>query len=348
LVFVAVILVVLITILLVSGGTPRRVLNVANWDFYIGNDTIASFEREYDVRVNYDIYASNEDALALLRSSPGVYDVVIPSDYMIEIMRSEDLLTPLDHLRIPNLINVDPKFRGEQNYWDPEEEVSAPYLFGSTGFAINRSFVDEDSMSWSLLLADARGAQKYKNKVAILDDMRFVLGSVLLELGYDPNSIEPKQIDEAVQLLRAIRPLVRAFTADTGKDLLLNGDVWIAYAWNGDALQVQKVNSNVEYVIPESGSLRFQDGICIPSGSGRIDLAHKFINHVLKAEVNAEIVQHTRYGTTNVAAMPYIDDAIRTNSASFPLAEQLDRLRFIRDLGDSLSLYERAWEQVKQ
>lgn len=330
---------------------PSRTLNVLNWDFYIGNRTIPSFEEKEGIRTSYTLYASNEDALRMIRENPGVYDIVIPSDYMMDIMIKDSLLEPLDHSQVPNLTNVDPRYRGGNNYWDTSEQFCAPYLFGSTGFAVNTALFQGASgsaMSWRALENDATGPQVLRNRVAIIDDMRFVLGSILLELGHDPNTTNADQINQAVALLKRIRPLVRAYSADSPKDLLLNGDVWVAYAWNGDVLQVQRHNPGVQYMIPTAGSLRFQDGVCIPKNAPHKEMAHRFINHLLDGTVHAEIVNHTWYGSTNAAARRAIDPSVLSNPASFPPDSVVRRLHFIRDVGNAAALYERAWAEVKR
>lgn len=328
-----------------STSTSRGVLNVLNWDFYIGEKTIPSFQDKFNVAVRYEKYATNEEALAKIANAPGVYDVVFPSNYMIKVMSDSGRLQRVDQSKLPNLANVDPAFR--RLAFDPDE-YCAPYLFGSTGFAINRSFVPraslpDEEVSWKRLRDPA-----YRQRIVVLDDMRFVLGSALIELGLNPNTTSKEHLDQAVELIRTVKPNIRAFTADTGKDYLLSGNAWIAYAWSGDTLQVQATNPNVHYVIPASGSLRFQDGICIPVNAPNIENAHLFINHLLDASVGAEITNYTRYGNSNVAARRFINKEILENPASFPTPEVLARLQFIEDIGDNVKLYEDAWERVKQ
>jgi len=324
--------------------TSNGVLNVLNWDFYIGEKTVPDFQDKNHVSVRYEKYASNEDALKKIAGAPGVHDIVFPSNYMIEVLRKSRRIERVDPSRIPNLVNIDPASRHLD--FDPEE-FCPPYLFGTTGFAVNRSFVSstklpDEEISWARLRDPL-----FKNRIVVIDDMRFVLGSALMELGFDPNTTSTKELDQAVELLRQVKPSIRAFTADTGKEALLSGDAWIAYAWSGDTLQVQTTNPNIKYVIPTFGSLRFQDGICLIADAPNKDNAYRFINHLLDAKVSAEITNYTHYGNTNAAAKNFIKSEILENPASFPSPEVMQRLRFIEDIGVKLKLYQDAWERVK-
>lgn len=336
-------LAVLVGIALLYRNWPSH-LNVMNWDFYIGETTIPSFEEETGVQVRYTIYSSNEDAYAKIKASPGVFDIVIPSDYMMEIMREERMIQQVDLSRVPAIENIDPAYRGLR--FDPDE-YCVPYLFGTTGFAVNRRFVSEEEVSQSNIGWATLAHPKYQGRLVILDDMRFVLGSVLMELGHSPNTIVEEEIEEAVELLLRVKPNIRAFTADTGKDYLIKGDAWVGYAWNGDAIQVQRVNPNVEYLIPDYGSLRFQDGVCIVAGAPNEVEAYLFLNHLLNPEVSAEISNYTHYGNTNAAALNFVEEEVRNNQASFPRNDMMRKLRFVQDLGEDVELYEKAWERVK-
>ena len=341
--FVAALAIVAISVLaaVVFGpGISSPELNVLNWDFYIGKRTISDFEKANGVRVHYQIYSSNEDCLGKVRSHPGQYDIIFPSDYMIDILRREGLIEPLERSRLTNIRNIGSIYLG--NYYDPKEEYSVPYMFGTTGFAVDRKFVSEKAISWSKLTDG-----KYKNRIVALDDMRFTLGSVLMELGYSPNTKSPKELDRAVDLLRRVKPNILAFTADTGKQYLLSGSAWIAYAWSGDVLQVQQTRPDVEYIIPAAGSLRFQDGICIPKNSPNRDQAHSFINYLLQPQVSADITNDILYGNTNVEATKHMRPDIRSKPACFPPPGTLKRCEWIKDVGEALELYRKAWEKVK-
>ena len=325
-------------------ATSNGVLNVLNWDFYIGRNTIPSFEEETRISVNYEKYASNEEALETMVRAPGQYDIVFPSDYMIKIMRQRGVIQPVDTTRIPNIVNVDPIYFSPP--FDPDD-YCPPYQFGTTGFAVNRGFVSHEDLPDEAVSWEALQDPRWKNRVVVLDDMRFVVGSVLLELGFSPNTTNLEEIEQAVEVLQKVKANIRAFTADTGKDYLLSGDAWIAYAWSGDTLQVQETNPSVKYVIPAFGSLRFQDGICLGADAPNEENAYAFINHLLDPKVSAEITAYTYYGNTNAGAKKYLDPELLDNPALFPPPEVMRRLHFVQDLGEDVALYEGAWERVK-
>jgi spermidine/putrescine-binding protein len=342
----ALILCALAAILLITycfqGFTNRKAeLNVLNWDFYMGRNTIAEFEREFNVKVNYQIYKDNEDCLAKITAAPGSYDVIFPSDYMIQIMKVRGLLEKLERERITLLGNIGDQYRG--NYYDPQESYCVPYMFGTTGFAVNRNFVADKEVTWALL-----AEPRFRGRISVIDDLRFTLGSALLELRYDPNTTNSAELKEAVALLRRVRPNIRRFSADSPKGPMASGDLWVAYAWSGDVLQAQRSNPAIEYIIPSAGSLRFQDGICIPKGARNSDVAHHFINYLLRPDVSAAITNDILYGNTNEKAISQIRQEVRENHASFPTDDEFARCRRILDVGDSLKLYEEAWEEVKR
>lgn len=322
-------------------------LNVLNWDFYIGKRTLETYQTKTSVKVNYKIYDSNEQARDFIIQSPGIFDIVIPSDYMMDFLIKENLLHPLSLDRLDNLKNVSEsaikqfKKKGWLKY-------CVPYLFGSTGFAINRDEVKVSAtqISWQMLARDAEGEQKFKNKLVILDDSRQVLGSILLELGFDPNSTKTDQLNEAVRLLQRVKPIVLEFSSDTGKDKMLNGEAWIAFAWSGDALQVAAKSPSWQYGIPASGGLKFQDGVCMPKNPPNIDSAYTFINNLLDENVHAEIVETTKYLTTNSKALAQLP--IKQKEIQSKVAESKEPLYFVRDLGDEgARIFEKAWERVK-
>jgi spermidine/putrescine transport system substrate-binding protein len=338
-------LVALLIIVYKSTHHERPVLNVLNWDFYIGPTTVRDFEKEYDVTVNYGIYKDNEECLRKITSSPGVYDIIIPGDYMINTMVSpkspnDRVLEKLDLGRLTNLKNIGDKYRG--NYYDPHEDFCVPYMFGVSGFAVNRDFVKDESISWSLLTEP-----RFKGHVAVVDDMRFTLGSVLMELGKSPNTTNPDDLNQAVALLQRVKPNILKFTPDSGKDLLISGAAWVAYAYSGDVLQAERANPKLTFQIPVAGSIRFQDGVCIPKGAPNKELAEKFINFLLRPDVSAGITNEVMYGNTNEAALPLIRQTILSNPASFPGDADFAKCQPLKDVGDGLKLYETAWEKVK-
>jgi spermidine/putrescine-binding protein len=321
-----------------SGG---KQLTVLSWDYYIGPDTIDDFEKETGAKVTYELIKSNEEALARIKANPGVYDIAVVGDYMVDIMLKEKSLERVNKGSVSNLKNIDPAFTG--NFFDPTDSVSVPYAYGTTGFAVNTKVHSGAVISWREL-----AKPEYKGKVAVMDDMRFVLGSVLMELGYSPNTTDQKEIDVAVALLKTVVPNITKFTSDSPVELMVSEGATIAYAWSGDSLQMQTENSAIAFVIPSYGSLKFLDNMVIPTGAPHKDVAHEWINFILRPEVSAAITEEVQYGNPNTAAFELITEGVRTNPAIFPTQESMSKLQYIQDAGEEISIYETAWESIKQ
>jgi len=339
--------VILVLAVIIAGGAyylsaqSARAITVLSWDYYIGPDTIADFEEEFDAKVTYELIKSNEEALARIKANPGVYDVAVIGEYMVGIMDGEDGLEQIDMSKIPNISNIGAEFKG--GYFDPDMKVSVPYAYGTTGFAVNTKFMSGANVSWNELTKP-----QYKGKVAVMDDMRQVLGSVLMELGYSPNSTIQSEIDEAVALFKKVSPNIVRFTADSPVSLMVSEGAWVAYAWSGDSLQMSTENPDITYVIPAAGSMKFLDSMVIPAGAPHKELAHEWINFILRPDVSAAITDEVQYGNPNTEAFDLISEEVRTNTAVFPEADSLSRLEYVKDLGEDISLFDTAWESVKQ
>jgi spermidine/putrescine-binding protein len=339
---------ILVAVLVVAGGfyfvsqqSSQKTLTVLSWDYYIGPETIPNFEEEFGAKVTYELIKSNEEALARITANPGTYDIAVLGDYMVDIMNKEDDLTPINAAMIPNLANIGASFKG--SYFDPEMTKSVPYAYGTTGFAVNSKQYTDADISWKKL-ADP----KYKGRVAVMDDMRYVLGSVLMELGHSPNTTDQAELDEAIALFRTVVPNIVRFTSDSPVQMMVNEDAWIAYAWSGDSLQMNAENDAIRYMLPSYGSLKFLDNMVIPAGAPHTDLAHEWINYILRPDVSAAITDEVQYGNPNTEAFDLIAEDVRTNTAVFPAAESLTKLQYIEDVGNDVEMYNTAWESVKQ
>jgi spermidine/putrescine transport system substrate-binding protein len=338
----------LIAAIVVVGGiwyvttqNSAKQLTVLSWDYYIGPDTIADFEQETGAKVTYELIKSNEEALARIKANPGVYDVAVISDYMVAIMNGENGLETIDAAAVPNIANIGASFKG--SYFDPTMSVSVPYAYGTAGFAVNTKYYSGSTISWQELTKPA-----YKGKVAVMDDMRYVLGSVLMELGLDPNTTNKEDIDKAVALFKQVVPNISKFSSDSPVELMVSEGAWISYGYSGDSLQMQADNPAIRYLLPPYGGLKFLDNMVIPAGAPHKDVAHEWINFILRPDVSAAITDEVQYGNPNTAAYNLIDEATRTNAAVFPSADVLSKLQYVEDVGDSIDLYNTAWESVKQ
>jgi len=333
------------------GGTPTPVpspaaaaadqaLNIYNWDTYIDPAVLTDFEREFGVKIRYDLYENNEAMLATVEAGTTDYDIVVPSDYMVEIMRTEGLLAPLNKNNIPNFQNLDPSFVSP--VYDPGNRYCVPYQWGTLGIGYNVKATGREITSLQDLFDPA-----FAGRVALLDDPRQALGIALLFLGHSPNTTSPQEIATARDFLIEHADQIAVYAPDTGQDLLAEGQVDLAFEYSGDILQVMADNPDLRYVIPEEGSIIWTDNMCILATATHKETAEKFINYVLEPKVGAAISNYTHFSSPNQAALPLLNPEDRDNLALYPSDEVRQRLFFLADVGTAgTELYEAAWAEV--
>ncbi len=320
-------------------ASEARVLNLYIWSSYVAPETIRKFEQRQRARVNVDLYDSNEALLAKVQAGNAGYDVICPSNYVIQILQRQGLLRPLDRSALPHLENADPRFLDRD--FDRGNRFSVPYLWGTTGIGYLKSKAGKVD-SWGALW-DPR----FKGRILMLDDGREALGAALKWKGGSYNATDPASIRVAQQLLVQQKPLVRTYNSSNFDDILLSRDVWLAQGWNGQFAKVMEIDPDVDYVVPREGSGMFIDSLAIPAGAPHPELAHAFIDFTLEADIAAEICRTMRYSTPNRAAMPLLPESIRRSPAIFPPGDVLDRTETIQDIGEATLLYDRAWTEVK-
>jgi spermidine/putrescine transport system permease protein len=324
-------------------GAPEagaRSLNLYIWSGYIAPETLARFEGRHGVRVNVDLFDSNEALLAKLQAGNAGYDVVCPSDYSVQVLLAQGLLRALDHSALPHFANLDPRF--VDRAYDPGNRHSVPYFWGTAGIAYDRRRVAGPVDSWQALW-DPR----YAGRILMLDDAREALGAALKRRGLSLNATDRRQLEAARDDLLLQKPLVRAYNSSNFEDVLLAGDVWLAHGWSGQFAKAMDQNPEIAYVVPREGATFFIDNLAIPKDARSPALAHAFIDFTLEAEVAAEICRTMRYSSPNRAALALLPSAIRANPAVFPPADVVERLEMIRDLGEATVLYDRLWTEVK-
>lgn len=322
------------------GGDSRQTLSFYNWSYYIAESTIPDFEAETGVKVIYDNFSSNDELLAKLQMGAGGYDVTMPSDYMVEILVKRGLVHELDYENIPNIENIHPRFRNLP--FDPESRYSIPYQWGTTGIGVNTKYVKETIDSWNALWDP-----KYKGRISVIDNMRSGLVPALILLGYSVNETDPDRLNEARDRMIAQKEFVRTYSSDTYIDLLKSGDVWLAMGWSGDIYQVMKENPDVVFIIPKEGSYAWVDNLVIPKGSNNKELAESFLNYLLRPQVGADISNYTGYSTPNRASFPLVLDSLKSDVTLYPPQDVLDRMEFLRDVGDATTHYNRIWNEIK-
>jgi spermidine/putrescine-binding protein len=322
-------------------------VNLYAWSEYIPQAMLDSFTEETGITVNYDAYSSNEELLAKLQAGASGYDVIIPSDYMVDIMVKQDLLEELDLGQISNFSNIGDEFRNLD--FDPGNKYSIPYQWGTVGLVVDTEEVDRPVTKWADLWDPA-----FENRVVLLDDEREVIGMVLITLGYDKNSTDPAQLEEAKTKMLELMPNVRLFDSDSPKTALLSGEVWLGQTWNGEAAIAHSENPAIDYICPEEGCGIWYDNLAIPKGAPHKDAAHTFINYVLEPKSSVLITQEFPYSNPNVAGLellktedPELYAAYMDFEATNPPLEAIENAHLIVDVGEATSLWDRVWTEAK-
>ncbi len=316
-------------------------LNIYNWEEYFGETTLADFEEEYGVKVNLHTFEDEEEGVAAIQSDPSAYDLVVVSDSEIPALVEMNALAPVEHRNIPNLANLYPRFSSPP--WDPDLQYSVPYLWGTTGLAVNREFLPEEVSSWGVLF-DPR----FRGHVAMLNNVWEVMGAALRYQGHSMNTHDRDAINSAADLLSQQVPLLVGYMQPIDlRDALIAGDVWVAQEYSGEAFQAADSNENVEYIIPDEGAPVWLDSFVLPVDSPSKYTAEVFLNYVLRPEVNAQIVNDLWYATANEAAEPYIDEEILADPAIYPSPDVMSRLEFWEENLPLISTYNRIWSDLQ-
>ena len=339
------ILVSLIMSLLLAGcslspATRGEVVNVYNWGEYIDSDLLSQFEEETGIRVIYSNFNTNEDLYVKLKGGGSNYDVIVPSDYMIERMINEDMLRPINWDNVPNLKYVDEEY--QHHSYDPEQAYSAPYFWGTLGIVYNTGLVDEEVDSWDILWDE-----KYRRNIIMLDSSRDSIGIALARLGYSMNSRNPAELEQAKQLLIEQYPLVYAYLVDQTRDIMINGEAALAVMYSGDAVDALDNNEDLAYAVPKEGSNLWFDAMVIPKGAKNPENAEKFINFMLQPENAAQNSEYVWYSLPSTAAKELLSDELRENEVAYPPLELLDELEVFRDPGSFVKLYDEMWQEIK-
>ncbi|HLJ15413.1 MAG TPA: spermidine/putrescine ABC transporter substrate-binding protein [Bryobacteraceae bacterium] len=315
-------------------------LNVFNWSDYVAPETVPDFEREFGVAVRYATYESDEEMLAKVFSGNSGWDVVFPSNSFVGPMRDLRLLAPLRHDLLPNLHNLDTRFQAPP--WDPQLEWCVPYMHGSTGIVYQKHF-DIQPQAWQDLWSS-----RYRGRLTMLDDPAEVLGACLKKLGYSINSTDPRELDQAKREAIRQKPLVRAYLNAEVRDQLVAGDVLVAQLWATSAQQAIDVAPGLAFVYPAEGFPLYADTAVILRESRRRDLAHRFIDYLLRPKVAARIASYTKTATANGAAQRLLAPAMRDNPTLYPPAAVLARGEWFRPLSAAAHrLRDRLWTEIK-
>lgn len=319
-------------------GRPR--LNVFNWSDYVAPETVPAFEAEFGVRVRYGTYESGEEMLAKVFSGNSGWDVVFPSNSLVEPMREQGLLAPLRHAWLPNLDNLEETFRRPP--WDPNLDWCVPYMWGGTGIACRRE-VTPPPAGWASLWEE-----RWRGRMTMLDDPAEVLGACLKKLGWSVNSTDPAELRRAGEEARLQKPLLRAYVNAEVRDQLVAGDVLAAQLWATTSLQAMEETAELAFVWPAEGFPLYADNAVILRESGRVELAHRFIDYLLRPEVAAAVVKASKTATANAKAKALLPERLRLNPVLYPPAEVLRRGEWFTALPAAAQrLRDRIWTEIR-
>ena len=337
------ILVVVCMIILCCGcdNTNERTLNVFNWSSYIPDEIIRDFEEKSGIKVNYGTYSSNEELLAKVSSvKPGTYDLIFPSDYMIEIMKSKGMLEVIDKSKLKNYNNLNYNFLGLS--YDSGNDYSIPFLAASTVISINNDKIKDDISSYNDLLNP-----KYKNEIVLIDDQRIIIGMALLACGYDMNTTNEKDLDDAYLWLKKLKKNIKAYDSDSPKNFLINDEASIGVLWNAEGAIASNTNKSIKNIFPKEGFALSIDNFAIPRGAKNKNELYEFIDYILDAKIMSKIVESYPYKTVNKESEKYLSEEYMNNiAANIPDGIMSDGY-FVKNIGDKIKLYDKIWAKIK-
>ena len=333
---------------LFSACSQKETLVVCNWGEYISDgedgymDVVAEFEKKYNCKVEYVVAETNETLYSLMKSGSVAYDVVFPSDYMVEKMIREDMLSEIDFENIPNYQNILPAFKGQA--YDPDEKYSVPYFWGTVGIVYNEKLLSEKDLKAVENAEDFEilWSRDYPNRIMMFNNPRDAFGVALKTLGYSQNTTDEKEIRAAADKLKSQKFLYymdEFFTAMPNDSLALG----VYYA--GDYLTVAAENENLKFVIPKCGTNIFNDAMCVPKNAKNKSLAEKFINFMLEPEVGRDNAEYLGYSSPNAAALELMEEDVKNDPIAYP--ERQDSWEAFRDLPDETNALMRdLWAEI--
>lgn len=323
------------------GGDDRITLNIYNVGDYIDEDVLDIFEEENPgIRINYETFYTNEEMYVKVANSGSDYDVVFPSDYMVQKMIDEGLLNKINYDNIPNYSNIGEQYKGMD--YDPANDYSVPYMWGTMGILYNKTKVAEPVTSWDILWDE-----KYAKEIFMLDSERDTLGITLKMLGYSMNSKDDAELEEAKNKLIEQKPLVLAYAGDEVKDKMINGEGALTVAWSGDAFYCMESNPDLAYAVPQEGSNLWFDSMVIPTTSKHQAEAEKFIDFMSRPDIAKMNAEYIGYSTANEAARQLLDEEVRNDPLRYPDLSNIAGLEIFVYDKELTKKYSDLWQELK-
>ncbi len=328
------------------GGEKKPVLKVYNWGEYISDgtdgtlDTIEAFEEKFGVKVQYDMFATNEEMYTKIKSGSVSYDVIIPSDYMISRMIDEGMLEELNFDNIPNAQYVMDDFKTPD--FDPEGKYTVPYTWGTVGLVYNKTMVEGTPDSWNVLWDE-----KYKDNILMFLNSRDAFGIAEKLLGYSQNTTNEAEIRECAAKLKEQKEVLQTYVMDEIFDKMEIGEAAVAPYYAGDAVTMMAENTDLDFVIPKEGSNIFIDSMCIPKGSEQKELAEAFINFMCETEIGKANIEKICYSTPLNNVFEALPDEVKNNEYIYPSSEVLANCESFANLPDETNLLmQDLWNEI--
>jgi spermidine/putrescine transport system substrate-binding protein len=326
-----------------SASAETCQLNLFIWSEYIDPEIVSDFEKEFRCKVKIDLYEDNETLIAKLASGgTSLYDVVVPSDHAIVVLRERGLVQPLRREKIPNMSNISARFLNPP--FDPGNKYAAPYQWGTAGIYARKGKGAPLEESWGIFFDEAKAGGKF----VLIDSMRDAFTAAFRYVGKGVNETSPEAVASAEKLLVGAKKRAIGFEPPIGgRNKVLSGAIRYAMVYNGDAVRGMSDDPDTYFFIPKEGSIIWSDGMAIPSNAPHLEAAEKFINFMLRPDVGARLSNFNQYATPNQAALPLINKDDLENPAIYPTEETLTRLEFLADLGERSKVIDEAWTRIK-
>lgn len=332
-------------------GNGAGQLYVYNWGEYIDESVIDQFKEETGIEVIYDMFETNEEMYPVIEAGGVKYDVVCPSDYMIQKMIENNMLAEINFDNVPNVKEIDPKYMDMSKSFDPENKYSVPYCWGTVGILYNTSLVapEDAPTKWADLWNE-----DFKDNILMQDSVRDAFMVALKSLGYSMNTANESELAQARDLLMEQKPLVQAYVIDQVRDKMIGGEAAVGVIYSGEMLYIQQevadlgLDYTLEYVIPEEGTNLWLDSWVIPANAPNKENAEKWINFLCRPDIAKKNFEYITYPTPNKGAFDLLDEDLQNNKALFPDDEALTNSEVYQYLGDDTdSVYNEYWKEVK-
>ncbi|WRS27229.1 spermidine/putrescine ABC transporter substrate-binding protein [Oscillospiraceae bacterium MB08-C2-2] len=320
-----------------SGSDKAGELNLFVWTEYMPGSVFQAFTEETGIKVNVQTYSSNEDMLAKVKASnEGLYDVVVPSDYMVKMMAAAGLLEKLDHEKLPNMANIGKAYLNQS--FDPGNEYSVPYMGGVAALVVNKSVVTEEITSYKQLFDP-----KYASSIVALNDFRAVIGMTAKSLDYSLNTTDDAELAQVASAMEQLKPNIAMLDSDSPKSALLSGEASIGYVWNAEIAIAMNESEDFDVVFPEEGCYLFLDNLSVLKGAKNPENALAFLDFIMRPEISKMVSEEFPYLNPNEKAVELLPDSYKNSKASNIPPEVIANGEYVEDIGEDVAKYDEIW-----